>query len=684
MRFPVNHYLATYGGQPVPVVQAFLHFRRQGHELHRVTLIDDAGVPQHPERLKALTEWFTAQDVNGDVLSSAHPMRKTLPARLQDTLVNVTGGTKELALRVADVALREGCTVFATDAHHHNHRIHFLSDRPSEVLSSGLGVRDAWKLSVAPAYDLDGELGGDEGDVLKRHATRWSGAHVFILDGARKERELSTETDQFAALSMQNERVSVLSLSPIRDRSAARTFAEFVRRSFGEAARVAWDHSSLRHQDLGYVATLGEVLNTELPVKPLPAPLDLPPLPALRGDVLVCVVGHQPMPAVVAALHGQPTTVILLTTRDQTAVVGRIRTFLQRRGVNVQVSLLDEYKPAHFRQYMEDLSSHIDDNASLRLNISGGTKAMALNAFLGMNVAANRTVEYTRGQSVVVLRPDILAPVVVPTGLSLKERLNLFGLDASDQQLRTHQFRNARVQRSARHLIQQKVGPGFDAALEQFKAAWHENQLPAGLLETAETQARIASRQGPKPMQDYANRWRGFAFEAAVYAELVKVTRANQPGRPTAVMGVEVQLQQWHGDAQTGHDARKASASRYEREADALLEVDGNILLVEAKLGLMRGIREAQEHLDAVELAQRLGGRYTHTMIVGAQLPDVSKLKADDQALWNAVLAGSRLDGAYSLHVLSTGSTPLPDGVWHWNGTALEESVKAIVKGMGS
>lgn len=476
----------------------------------------------------------------------------------------------------------------------------------------------------------------------------------------------------------------MLSLSPLRERKDkysrqdARTFVEFVRRTFGDAARPTWDCSSVKSSDIAYVQSLGTVLGLKEEPHALPPSREIPAVPELRGEVLVCVLGAQPMPAIVAALCGQPQTIVLLTTVPLVPVAGRVHHFLKARGLNVSVALIDEIKPKHFREYMQRICARLAPQQKLRLNISGGTKAMALNAFLGTDVTAERTVEYTQGHSIITLRPERLTPVRVPVTMSFKERLNLLGLGADEAQLRAHTFRKQRVFSEARRLVKARSGPGFDAALEGLRAAWTGNDLPASLMHDTELQARRDEKESG--LRAYKSRWAGFSFELMVYAALVHALKANQPGGPRAAMGVEVQLLSWKGDAEAGQDVPRSGT--YKREADVLLEVEGSIVLVEAKLSLMRGIGDAQEHLDAVELAQRLGGRYTHTAIVGLSLPKLQNMTEEDRARWESVLAGSSLEGTYSLHVIQAGNQSLPRGVWLWEGTSLEDSVNEMVKGM--
>jgi hypothetical protein len=110
--------------------------------------------------------------------------------------------------------------------------------------------------------------------------------------------------------------------------------------------------------------------------------------------VTVSLIGEQPIPNLLPIRHLPPDTVVLVCTERTQAAAERLEGLLGCIAIYCAVA------PYDIRAIVRDLSSLIEDRgwtaADLLFNLTGGTKAMALGAYL---VAANLKVPFLYLQS---------------------------------------------------------------------------------------------------------------------------------------------------------------------------------------------------------------------------------------------------------------------------------------------
>ena len=107
--------------------------------------------------------------------------------------------------------------------------------------------------------------------------------------------------------------------------------------------------------------------------------------------VMVSLVGEQPAPNLLPIRHCEPDLVILLETRVTERVGERLQALMEDKGYRTHRAMVDGYRiPVTEGQLEALLEEHVDREATLLLNLTGGTKPMALATY---RVAAARRGE---------------------------------------------------------------------------------------------------------------------------------------------------------------------------------------------------------------------------------------------------------------------------------------------------
>ncbi len=99
-------------------------------------------------------------------------------------------------------------------------------------------------------------------------------------------------------------------------------------------------------------------------------------------EVLVCLVSGQPMPNIIPAFVNKPHIVVLLTTTQEKATADHIKKVYSKNGMKCEIheQFIDAYDVFSIRRELEKIYDKYC-NHKLTMNITGGTKLMAIAAY---------------------------------------------------------------------------------------------------------------------------------------------------------------------------------------------------------------------------------------------------------------------------------------------------------------
>lgn len=116
-------------------------------------------------------------------------------------------------------------------------------------------------------------------------------------------------------------------------------------------------------------------------VRRLAGELDLPALTAPETQVMICLMGEQPLPNLLPILHYHPAAVVLVHS-DYTAPVAHNVQQLLDGTITVQRQEVDAYAIEDARQALRSVIAQSGWRAAeLMFNVTGGTKPMSLAAY---------------------------------------------------------------------------------------------------------------------------------------------------------------------------------------------------------------------------------------------------------------------------------------------------------------
>jgi len=142
---------------------------------------------------------------------------------------------------------------------------------------------------------------------------------------------------------------------------------------------------------------------------------------------LISLVGHQPIPILIPALHLQPEANTLVYTKDTQSVADRLSSLLE----NCSLVRVDPYR---YDSTEEQLSDHIPLDGACTFNVTGGTKLMALAAY-SLASEHQHPIIYLNSQ----FRRNVLYSFSFQDGtFSRKDRETIDELLNIDQYLRAH------------------------------------------------------------------------------------------------------------------------------------------------------------------------------------------------------------------------------------------------------
>ena len=153
-------------------------------------------------------------------------------------------------------------------------------------------------------------------------------------------------------------------------------------------------------------------------------------------DTHICLVSAQQVVNLLPLLseHTRPQEVILLVTPAMQGQAATLRRNLRHLGCEVYLQDIDSYDIQAIREVVFNLLLRFEKRA-IGLNITGGTKIMALGAFEAFGSADNSCVFYvdTANQRIIHLLPEFRTEPL-PDMLTVKAALKAYGLSLVSSQ----------------------------------------------------------------------------------------------------------------------------------------------------------------------------------------------------------------------------------------------------------
>lgn len=155
-----------------------------------------------------------------------------------------------------------------------------------------------------------------------------------------------------------------------------------------------------------------------------------------KFDVHVCLVSDQPIPNFVPVLAKEfrPSEVILLVTEKMQAKAKLLEDIMRERcGVKVQqMNVPDAYDMSKISDEVFKLLLNIDKQ-KVALNVTGGTKLMAIAAFEMFRNEGYASFYFTANSNEVLLLDDNQRFVLSPSKMKIEDYLILHGYPAVDE-----------------------------------------------------------------------------------------------------------------------------------------------------------------------------------------------------------------------------------------------------------
>lgn len=153
------------------------------------------------------------------------------------------------------------------------------------------------------------------------------------------------------------------------------------------------------------------------------------------SSVHICLISQQPMANLIPLLHEKPTTAIFLVSPEMTEVARRIRDVLRRHGIKVEMySVASAFKYDLILKACEQLTKE-HTQASLTLNVTGGTKIAALAAFQACYFADHSNIRIiycdTEHDHLLQLTPESTTDMLKPNLVPIRDYLACYGLQTN-------------------------------------------------------------------------------------------------------------------------------------------------------------------------------------------------------------------------------------------------------------
>ncbi|WP_188963460.1 hypothetical protein [Deinococcus aquiradiocola] len=588
-------HVATVGNDPAPVALGFLH-ARHGRGTETLLLLDPPRDDLVHARQQALQDWLLARGarVRTGTLADLQGIS------LADCTLNLTGGSKPSVAPLFARALQDGADVFTVDAHGSRLVVHDVTrDEPCRV-QVHLTTRDYVELylpaavrrlkqvtlsarrmpeSLARILQVPSQVPFVQVPALDARYQKgplgaWlvtQNSHLYVVWDAPAMRLQGSRYERARLLARLTRDLGgqlatpVLYMPDFVPAQSGDGLLEYVQQELGASIvsdRGEWRPEPLRWPDASATAPSREDAAAD----------------ASTRRVYVVLLGAQPMPGIIGiqAQEEVPDRVYLLGTAGVQRTAENVRAGLsaapQLAGSEVRTVRIDENTPHLLAQALTRIADAHPD-AHLTLNLTGGTKALALHALKwAANTRAVRPVrtEFTQQQRV----GDGREP---GWHLSLEQEL---------------QVRGVQIKSSL------PVPAGVPSVL---KAAEHL------FVRMTDEHAAAFRRQVERHFPGQFTSATANEGLAAEYLSIRGLVDALPQGR--------VRHLRWATKLIFPSPHRPEG---FEREVDGIAVLDdGRLLLMETKRDLLKGVQSEGETLQTSELAERLSGLHAHALIVG-------------------------------------------------------------------
>lgn len=584
-------YVATVGNDTAPVALGFLYASQKVDITHALLRPDKPLGQAEDSRQLSLIEWLTKKGVQ--VATEATGVE---PRRLQNGIFNLTGGEKPSALPLLEQAQKAEAVAFTVDAHSKLVVIHDILNSATQQVSQHLTEQDYEQLYLTPEVCQHYQIRRVHTPLPQWAATALSlppntyAIHTTAPQVLNRVKQLVDGKPLTAWVVVKDSIPTVIwdaqRLPSQGSEARLRLMARLSRALLGQLAQTIFllqgQQTANRKQFI-----CQDLKARFLDDQGLHAPEALPALKQTSLDVddnrtvtsvLVVLMGEQPMPAVLAvqASPNIPERIYLLSTNAVQVTAKRVQQVLEKRsevGNCLSIVPINEDSPHTILGTLDSLKS-LHPQAHLSLNLTGGTKALALHGLLWaqQQLQGRVKVEFTRGKQM----HDGRQP---RWHLKLEEELALRGAQ----------------------VISKRDVPKFDPAL--YKAA--DALLRGGSEKKLAAFAIHIQRCLPSeyPVS-------GMEAGLGLAGEYISIVLLNQEFKK--LPGVARELW-WCTKLEFDSGA--------EREVDGLAVLrDGRILVLEVKRDLISGLVKDAETHQTPELAERLGGLQAHSLIVGRVL----------------------------------------------------------------
>lgn len=153
---------------------------------------------------------------------------------------------------------------------------------------------------------------------------------------------------------------------------------------------------------------------------------------------IVCLVSHQAMANVIPVFELKPDNVILLITPEEEEIAANLKELFGRKKINASIhpKKIDAYNLDLIKKECSNIINSVD--GEVILNITGGTKPMAVSAFEIFKIF-NKKIIYNDpiNNEIMVMYPPDIKPQPVCNSISVEDYLTAHGYKITEHKTNT-------------------------------------------------------------------------------------------------------------------------------------------------------------------------------------------------------------------------------------------------------